>query len=42
MKSKTLLVLFGLLAITGLFLVACQPQQVEVIRTVVVTETITE
>lgn len=38
MKSKTLLILFGLMAITGLFLVACQPQTVETVRTVVVTE----
>ncbi|MDX1438075.1 MAG: hypothetical protein R3335_14785, partial [Anaerolineales bacterium] len=42
MKSKTLFILFGLLALTGLLLAACQPQQVEVVRTVVVTETITE
>jgi oligopeptide transport system substrate-binding protein len=40
MKSKTLLILFSLLAITGLFLVACQPQTVETVRTVVVTEVV--
>ncbi len=42
MKSKTLTVLFGLLVISGILLVACQPQQVEVVRTVVVTEVVTE
>jgi hypothetical protein len=34
--------MMGLLALSGLLLAACTPQQVEVIRTVVVTETITE
>jgi oligopeptide transport system substrate-binding protein len=42
MKSKTLTVLFGLLVISGILLVACQPQQVEVVRTVIVTEVVTE
>jgi oligopeptide transport system substrate-binding protein len=42
MKSKTLFILLGLLAVSGLLLAACQPQQVEVVKTVVVTETITE
>ncbi len=41
MKSKTLTVLFGLLVVTALLLVACTPQAVEVVRTVVVTEVVT-
>ncbi len=42
MKAKTLFALFGTLIIASIALAACQPQQVEVVRTVVVTEVITE
>jgi oligopeptide transport system substrate-binding protein len=42
MKSKTLTILFGLLVLGGILLVACQPQQVEVVKTVIVTEVVTE
>ena len=42
MKSKTLTVLFGLLVVSALLLVACQPQAVEVVRTVIVTEVVSE
>jgi oligopeptide transport system substrate-binding protein len=42
MKSKTLTILLGLLVLGGILLVACQPQQVEVVKTVIVTEVVTE